>query len=215
MPLSVSGTRSKPPATFRPLPRMLYLATVCPTAWVEPASTASIPARFACPWAYASMMDRPLVTSAFVATALKLMDLPESLNACWQPSMRGWMLSAPGVAMKSTTSPELTCFSARWPRAYPDSYNPWPMYANRFEPGSSRAPSALYDTTGMPASSAWSIGERNAFLSTTAMARPSALALIALLDALTISATMESFEPVHWNWVPSSFEASSAPYWVG
>ncbi len=67
----------------------------------------------------------------------------------------------------------------------------------------------------MPASSAWSTGALNAVLSTTAMARPSALPLIAVLVALTISATTEFCEPVHWYEQPSSLQASSAPYWVG
>ena len=67
----------------------------------------------------------------------------------------------------------------------------------------------------MPASSAWSTGSANAVLSTTASARPSALPVIAVFVALTISATIESFEPVHWNVVPSSAHASAAPYWVG
>src|ERR671924_2427804 len=67
----------------------------------------------------------------------------------------------------------------------------------------------------MPASSAWSTGALKAALSTTASAIPSALAEIALLVALTISATIESLEPVHWNWQLSSAQASWAPYWVG
>src|SRR5262249_7834756 len=33
--------------------------------------------------------------------------------------------------------------------------------------------------------------------------------------AFTISATIASFDPVHWNVVPSSAQASWAPYWVG
>src|SRR5690349_11878714 len=67
----------------------------------------------------------------------------------------------------------------------------------------------------MPASSAWSTGALNAVLSTTASARPSALPLIAVLVALTISATTELADPVHWYEQPSSLHASSAPYWVG
>ncbi len=42
------------------------------------------------------------------------------------------------------------------------------------------------------------MGPLKAVLSTTAMARPSALELTAVLMALTISAAMESFDPVHW-----------------
>src|SRR5215207_5684199 len=89
------------------------------------------------------------------------------------------------------------------------------MYANRLVPGSSGAPSALNETTGMPASSAWSTGARNAALSTTASAMPSALAETAVLVASTISATTELTDPVHWYWMPSSLQASSAPYCVG
>src|SRR5690348_4948273 len=89
------------------------------------------------------------------------------------------------------------------------------MYASRLLPGSSREPSALYDTTGMPASSAESIGPRKAFLSTTATAIPSARPLTPVLIASTISDTIESLDPVHWNELPSSLQASSAPYCVG
>src|SRR4051794_23451490 len=67
----------------------------------------------------------------------------------------------------------------------------------------------------MPASSAWSIGARKALLSVTATARPSALAVTAVRVALTISAVIESLEPVHWYSQPSSLQASSAPYCVG
>src|SRR5215468_9267483 len=67
----------------------------------------------------------------------------------------------------------------------------------------------------MPASRAASMGPLKAVLSTTAMARPSALPETAVLMALTISAGMESLEPVHWNELPSSLQASEAPYCVG
>src|SRR4051794_23399764 len=67
----------------------------------------------------------------------------------------------------------------------------------------------------MPAASAWLTGALNAVLSTTAIASPSAFPLIAVLVALTISATTELAEPVHWYEQPSSLHASSAPYWVG
>src|SRR5688500_13864040 len=67
----------------------------------------------------------------------------------------------------------------------------------------------------MPASSARSTGARNAALSTTATARPSALELMAVLVASTISATTELTDPVHWDSQPSSLHASSAPYCVG
>ena len=67
------------------------------------------------------MMDRPWVMSALVATGVKVTGLPESLNACCAPSMRGWMLSWPGVAMNPATSPESILVRARWPSAYPES----------------------------------------------------------------------------------------------
>src|SRR3954451_25407049 len=67
----------------------------------------------------------------------------------------------------------------------------------------------------MPASRAASMGPLKADLSTTATARPSALPETAVLMALTISAGMESLEPVHWKELPTSLQASSAPYWAG
>src|SRR5918992_1266379 len=67
----------------------------------------------------------------------------------------------------------------------------------------------------MPALSALSTGCLNAFLSTTASAMPSALPEMAELVALTISDTIESFDPVHWKEQPSSAQASWAPYCVG
>ena len=67
----------------------------------------------------------------------------------------------------------------------------------------------------MPASSARSIGSLNASRSTSATAIPSALPAIAASKASTISGMSDVSEPVHWNDVPSSAEASSAPYWVG
>src|SRR5262245_48750801 len=67
----------------------------------------------------------------------------------------------------------------------------------------------------MPAARAWSTGALKAFLSTTASAIPSALAEMAVFMAFTISATIESLDPVHWNSQLSSAQASWAPYWVG
>ena len=45
---SVVGVRSYPPA-LTPFLRRPYFCTVCPTAWVEPASTANIPFTFLWP----------------------------------------------------------------------------------------------------------------------------------------------------------------------
>src|SRR5919109_2170970 len=63
--------------------------------------------------------------------------------------------------------------------------------------------------------SAFSVGALNAFVSISDTAMPSALELIALLTALTISPTLLRSEPVHWYVQPSSLQASSAPYFVG
>ena len=67
----------------------------------------------------------------------------------------------------------------------------------------------------MPASRASWIGSLNASRSTIATAIPSALPAIAASKALTISGMSEVSEPVHWDVVPSSAEASSMPYCVG
>ena len=67
----------------------------------------------------------------------------------------------------------------------------------------------------MPAASARSIGSLNASRSTRQTAIPSALPAIAASKASTISGMSDVSEPVHWNDVPSSAEASSMPYWVG
>src|SRR5690242_7154057 len=78
-----------------------------------------------------------------------------------------------------------------------------------------RAPSALYETTGMPAASAFLIGPSKAFLSVTAMTRPAALALIAAFVALTILPTSAFWSPVHWKSQLTRAQASSIPYCVG
>src|SRR3954447_8811790 len=78
-----------------------------------------------------------------------------------------------------------------------------------------RAPSALYDRTGMPCPSAFLIGPSKALLSVTAMARPAALALMAALVALTILPTSAFWSPVHWKSQLTRAQASSAPYCVG
>jgi hypothetical protein len=53
-------------------------------------------------------------------------------------------------------------------------------------------------------------------LSTTAIASPSTLALMAVFVAFTISATIEFCDPVHCGFsMPSSVAASSMPYCVG
>ena len=82
---------------------------------MEPASTANIPLTFLWPWAYASMVDSSLGSSAPLATAVKLIGLPDALIASLAPSMRGWMFSEPGVAMKPTASPPCMSEEMRWP----------------------------------------------------------------------------------------------------
>src|SRR6266568_9173084 len=78
-----------------------------------------------------------------------------------------------------------------------------------------RAPSALYETTGMPLPSARLIGASKAFASTTATAMPSAFALIAALNAFSISPTTAFTEPDHVYAQLTSAHASAAPYCVG
>src|SRR5215207_8908627 len=67
----------------------------------------------------------------------------------------------------------------------------------------------------MPASSALSVGPLNALVSTRQTAMPSALPAMAVFIALTISPTSAVLDPVHWNVVLSSADASSMPYCVG
>ena len=67
----------------------------------------------------------------------------------------------------------------------------------------------------MPRRSARLIGASNAPLSTTQTAIPSALALIAALNALIISPTSAFVDPVHVYAHVESFAASAAPYCVG
>src|SRR5689334_8342592 len=78
-----------------------------------------------------------------------------------------------------------------------------------------RAPSALYETTGIFLPRAFLIGPSKADLSVTAMAMPSALALIAVLTADTILPTSAFSSPVHWKEQLTRAHASSAPYCVG
>src|SRR5207237_2309700 len=78
-----------------------------------------------------------------------------------------------------------------------------------------RAPSALYARTGMPLPSARLIGASNADLSTTQMAIPSAFALTAALNAVSISPTSAFVEPPQVKVTAKIELASEAPYWVG
>src|ERR1700733_6131548 len=68
----------------------------------------------------------------------------------------------------------------------------------------------------MPAASACFVGAMNAFASVNGMAMPSALALIAVWKALTISVTTPFSEPVQLGWArPSRLAASFMPLCVG
>src|SRR3954447_5092296 len=88
------------------------------------------------------------------------------------------------------------------------------MYAIRaFAP--EFAPSALYATTGIFFESARLIGASNADLSTTQTAMPSAFALIAALNAFSISPTSAFVDPPHVYLHLTSAHASAAPYCVG
>ncbi len=55
------------------------------------------------------------------------MFLPEALRAALAPSIRGWMLAVPGVAMKPTASPPLGMDAAILsPSAWPETNRSWP-----------------------------------------------------------------------------------------
>ena len=69
----------------------------------------------------------------------------------------------------------------------------------------------MYAITGMPELNAWAVGALNAVLSIRAHPIPFALAAIAVLNAETMSLTIELFEPVHWNDEPVSAHASWQP----
>ena len=66
-----------------------------------PESTANIPLMFECPWAYDWITASSFGCAAPVATVSTLSFDPIESFA---PSMRGWMLSDPGVAMNSAMS---------------------------------------------------------------------------------------------------------------
>jgi len=61
------------------------------------------------------------IGSRATVSALALIGLPDCLIAASAPSMRGWMFSAPGVAMKIATSPFGTSVAIRSPIAKPES----------------------------------------------------------------------------------------------
>ena len=50
--------------------------------------------------------------------------------ACFAPSILGWMLSWPGVAIKSATSPSSTRLTIRLPISTPERKRSWPTYAS-------------------------------------------------------------------------------------
>ena len=65
-------------------------------------------------------------SSALVSTCSNSMLAPESWIAWIAPSMRGWMLSWPGVAMNRPTLPSPTSSTMRWPIATPEPKRSWP-----------------------------------------------------------------------------------------
>src|SRR5438067_7953021 len=99
------------------------------------------------------------------------------------------------------------------PICCPDTNRSWPMYDRRAVNGGGS--SALYATTGMPADSAFAIGEVNACGSISEVAIPSAFAVTAELMALTIWPTLLESEPVQLYEQPSNLHASAAPLCVG
>ena len=108
-----------------------------------------------------------LLRSASVATIFGLIGLPDCLIAAIAPSMRGWMFSAPGVAMNSATSPfgterrdPLAHGEARLVERLADVRHP------RLRAGP-RSVGVVGQRPGSPSSSARLIGASNAPLSTT------------------------------------------------
>ena len=89
--------------------------TAWPTAWVLPASTANIPAASLLPRYHASTLLSSSVSSAPSRPARIRCSAPDSRIASSAPSIRGWMLSCPGVAMNSPTLPEPTRSTIRFP----------------------------------------------------------------------------------------------------
>ncbi len=79
-----------------------------------------MPRSFLCAAYVASIRARSSTTPGPVATTVARIGLPESLIASSAPSMRGWMLSCPGVAMKRKTSPLWTSSAIRAPNFSPD-----------------------------------------------------------------------------------------------
>ena len=72
------------------------------------------------------MTDSSAGSSAPVVMTCVLM--PETfLRTLRAPSIRGWMLDCPGVAMNSATSPEGTRPWIRLPIATPEANRSWPM----------------------------------------------------------------------------------------
>ena len=115
------------------------------------------------------------------------------LSVSLAPSIRGWMLAAPGVAMNNAMwPPDGSRLAMCSPICCPDTNRSCPMYASRAVEGSS----ALYATTGMPADSAFATGDVNACGSISEVAMPSAFAVTAELMELTIWPTLLESEPV-------------------
>ena len=68
------------------------------------------------------------------------------------------------------------------------------------------------DQAGLPGRMDGALAERTGVIMGSGLGRDN---VTAVFVAFTISATIESFDPVHWNSAPNNLHASSAPYCVG
>src|SRR4028118_424657 len=126
--LRISGNRSYPPA-WPPRAAGPACSIPCATPCVLPASTANMPATSLWPLYQASILERSSGSSAPVVTCWISMFAPESSMACFAPSILGWMLSWPGVAMNSATRPSSTISTILFPISTPDWKRSCPPHA--------------------------------------------------------------------------------------
>ena len=76
----------------------------------------------------ASIVESSFGSAAPVATDFAVMPLPLFLIVFIAPSMRGWMFSDPGVAMKRATLPDPPTRSTMCsPIFWPERNRSWPM----------------------------------------------------------------------------------------
>ena len=147
-----------------------------------------------------------------MAMALALIGFPDCLIAAIAPSMRGWMLRAPGVAMNSATSPSGTSPRCAGPWRSPSRRAPGRCRPCAPSPRPAPRPRCTRRRGCPPQRPLDRRLERPLVDDATAM--PAALALIAALNALIILATSAVLGP---STCTSSREraASAAPYCVG